>query len=400
MTEQEGFGASCSAIGESSATALLGLQVLAVPEALTDHMALSLLVDCGIEEPDVLLDVVQSSDLASYRNTEWRLVDAARADLLVQLRRHEELWTSVHRRVLDHARHVGLCSAELPYYLRSGVGMAYHTAALDVDAGLQQYSELGVDETDDNKGRVWLASRLAGEQSELGIIPVEADEVRFLRAMGFHHDGQIAEAARLLRPLAESRRLSLESAIATHLVGQFDAGVATPQHRGRAIRMVKRSLSLGLELGNDKHVAHVQHTLANLWIRYEPETRLHEAFRMLDSSLNSLSAQGDTFGVAKVLHTYGRALTRTRREDQVQRGQSMLMQSLELGRALGKRHHQAMVLKTLGSSMVAIDAQLGDHLLQESARIDWDSKSAKRSKQDRSSHSRKRAARGRRPRRP
>lgn len=322
-----------------------GLAALSAPDSLTDALALDLLVSINVEDAQKFLSMVHACDFVVHRLNEWRLTIPARNYLRSQLQGRNELHERLHLHLtaLTAPQSEWGNSEVLPHYLLEGPGRAYHTSELNPDEGLKLYAELGhVDEPRIN----WLGARLAAEQQERGVLPEDAAQLRFLRAMWLYRDGRTAEAIELLRPSAESKAETKEAAVATHLVGRFD--VIRGQGKGSAggIKMLRRSLRLARVLGLETHEAHVAHSLALAILTREPWQRA-AAFELLDRSLELCVKHDDLFGQAKVLHTWGQGLEQSPSVAERKRGQAFLRESLELGVELGEVKHQTEVLRSL-----------------------------------------------------
>lgn len=338
------------------------LASLAVAESLTDPVALRLLSVCGIENPENFLQVIHVCDFVVHLNTEWRLATPVRDHLMGQIGHYKGLSEQVHRELLaisaeasDHAVDAG----EVPLYLVEGPGKAYHTSALNPQIGLAEYSRLA----QIGSPRVgWWASRLAREQQHWGVLPDGAIEIIFLNGMVAYKEGRHGDAIGMLREVAKSEGISLEIAVAMHLVGRYDAQRNKQANWGAAIKMLRRSKRMGEELGDPIHVAQVEHTLAISLVLRDPKNRREESLKLLQSSLATLEHFGDTFGVAQVLHTLGQAHYRRGRGGDFRLAEQYLRRSLEIGEALGYRQHQARVLRSLSKVVKIRNAEEGDRL--------------------------------------
>jgi tetratricopeptide (TPR) repeat protein len=244
-------------------------------------------------------------------------------------------------------------SIEVPLYLFSPAGKAYHHTALSPESGIDLYQEAyGL-----STSQQWLAAKLATEQQKLRIIPKGAIEPAFLHGMVLYREGDRAEAEQVLRQVAYSPEERIEVAIAAHIVGR--SLWRTNAHE--AEKLLRRSLKIGEALGNQHHQAQVLHTLGqNLW-----RTNAREAEQLLRRSLKMLETLGDRYGQAQVLHTLGQKLWQTNAPE----AEQLLRRSLEIGEALRNQHHQAQVLYTLGKSLWPSDHVQGEALLLKSLEI-------------------------------
>lgn len=359
-------------LADATPDARRGLAGLAAAASLTDHLAHRLLGVCEVEDPTWLMEALRGCNSVVRRNTEWRLTDSARQYLQAELARQPALARQVHRMLAEVSESMptdvpGYATSRgdgLPAYLIDGSGLAYHTAELDAGAGLAAYSDLAhVDEP--RAG--WLGARLAHEQQERGLLPREALELAFLRGMVLYREGRVTEAVTELRPVAESRDTSLDVAVASHLVGRYDVERAKRGEYRIGLKMLRRSLQMGRALQDQRHVAHVAHTLALSLLLKEP-VRRSEALSLLKQSLTLTEELGDDFGTAKVLHTWGQALSRSPRGLERHEAERMLRRSLSIGQELGYRRHQAAVLLTL--SRVVRDLRERQALLDEARSLD------------------------------
>ena len=318
-----------------------GLTVLAAAESLTDALAIELITQARIDvNPQRLIRSLHLCDFVVERNSEWQFAVGARRYLSSMLLDSQDLASGTHRLLLDVASASTIeARDDVPRYLQDLTGIAYHKAFLAVDAALADYSTIAMRA---RSGQQWLASTLAREQQDVGILPQGALEVDFLQGMVRYREGRIRDAERLLRPIADSSQRRIEVAIAAHLVGRLDG--RRPGSRRRGEELLRRSVSINEELGNELHVAQVLHTLGQLIGR--DHSRLAEAEDVLRRSLAVREPIGDLFGTAQVLHTLGQLIGRDR--SRLSEAEELLRRSLTMGEALRNEAHIAQVLHTLG----------------------------------------------------
>ncbi|SEB48403.1 hypothetical protein SAMN04489844_0247 [Nocardioides exalbidus] len=337
-----------------------GLMALSVPEAVTDALAVSLLEACGLgQSARRFAGLIRSCAFVVDRNGEWRLSDDAKTYLQPLCFQAKELWFEVNSILFDLAKSAGARDESLPTYLRDPAGRAYHLAAIDPEAGTATYSDLAVAaEFDGDQSTTWLANRLARDQQQLGVLPNESTALDFLNAMSLYSDGARSAAIEGLRPVAAAKGASMPIAVACHLVGRWDGDRRSDVDYRIAVKMLRRSIRIGEQLGNALHVAQAQHSLALILLINDREQKHQEAHALLDKSLQTLLREHDSFGAAKVLHTYGQSLGRSSRASDWRQAQGMMLQSLRIGEALGKRRHETLVMRSLADLLDKTNSNL------------------------------------------
>lgn len=348
-----------------------GLLALSVAEAVTDFVAARILHICGFSDSVYeFISLVRSCDFVVQRNGEWRLSLDAKSYLQPLCYSEPPLWLPTNR-LLFAAANGAYGDDVLPAYLKDPAGRAYHLAALDPEAGVDSYAGLGVAaEYDVGESTTWLAARLANDQRALGVLPAQSIELDFLTAMSNYSEGLRQLAIEQLRPLAASKGVSMPIAVACHLVGRWDGNRNSPVPYRLAEKMLRRSIRIGEELKNYRHVAQAQHTLALILLMNARQQSEADAFALLDASMHTLIRERDEFGVAKVLHTYGQALSRgsTKYHDAT-KARAMLVRSLRIGRTLGKPRHEAAVLESLANIVEASQPQLANRARDVAGRM-------------------------------
>ena len=397
MTEALAFGlpSDVEMVRTFTESADKGLLALALPEAVTDDLAESLLRSTGLgDTANEYVSLIKSCDFVVVRNREWRLATETRQHLRRYcLQRGDGLWLDTHELLLRIASKPELQDGpSLPAYLRDPAGRAFHLSALDATAGLEEYAQLGVQAEFESPTRTtWLANRLAREQQALGVLPVDSQDLEFLSAMSLYARGFRDEAVQRLRVVSESRELSMPVAVACHLVARHEIrrGMGKRAFRS-ATALLRRSAQIGRKFGNYRHVAQVQHTEALALLMQDARENESQAFLLLRTSHDQLVEERDEFGVAKVLHTYGQALLGRGRPEDLLQARAVLIRSLEIGQALGKRRHQARVLATLGEVLDRTDSDVAPiaHSLSDAYGFDSPSTEPARDK-PKSSSSRK-----------
>jgi hypothetical protein len=350
-------------------SAMRSLAVLALPESLTDELALVLLNDAEVDDPVGDLALVRGGNLTVVRDDEWRLDARVRTELLKYATETMGDRPRLHAllaAVAGGAR-TEVLADRLPTSYRDGSALAYHVAEVDASAGLHAYENSALDL---RPGATWLSGMLAREQQERHILPDEAPELNFLFAITKYHDGKTAEAIQLLRPIAERRRVDRVTAFATHLVGQNDVLYGKGAAQGRGIRMLRRSLRIGEDLGDVTHISHASHTLALALLMRDRKQSGDEAEALLERAYELADHLGDDFGRAKILHTWGQSQMYSRDRAARRNAKAMLQQSLAIGQSLGIRRHQAAVLIHLAQLLQDEEPQLAREYREEAFSID------------------------------
>lgn len=326
------------------------LTVLSPAESLTDDLAKRLLRHIDfLDDSDDYIFLIHGCHLSVRRNgSEWALSGPLRRHYFQRLR-SKPLAVALCSDLLDlaeSAAHKPAASSfdSLPWYLKSGIGVAYHSTQLDPRAGLDEY----VSRADSGLERAtWLADKLSREQADIGLLDKSSPRLKYVHGMRLYRDGQIEASIPYLVPLAESREHSRASAIAKHLVGRYYTIESRREKYADGVHLLRRSLVLGVELGDIEHEAQVRHTLAWVYLKTDWVRRQDVIFDLLGRSLECLEITGDIFGRAQVLHTLGRAYSRKGVHQSVQAAVASLEESIDIGELEGQATHVASVLNTL-----------------------------------------------------
>lgn len=342
------------------------LRVLSAPESLTDDLAIHLLnvTNAGVS-PERFVDALHMCDFVVERNSEWNLTRDIRMGLNEDLQEDWELFTAIQETLISVAEgqeidsHIG----EVPRYLRSPAGLAYHWTYLDSERGLDGYLAASLMPI---TGLLWLADELGREQQAYGFLPESAIELRFLRAMRLYREGDRRNAIKLLRKLTTIDECRFEVAVANHLVGRSEG--RSPTHRKLAEGKLRRSLACGRELGARLHVAQVLHSLALLISANR--SRADEAESLLRESISIGRQQGNMHHVAQALHSLGRILGRKKatREE----AEALLRESVTIGEKENNAAHIAQASYSLGT-LIAKDPNRSEEavaLLERSLALD------------------------------
>jgi tetratricopeptide (TPR) repeat protein len=297
-------------------------------------------------------------DFVVERNSEWNFNSIARQYLQEQLMKRRDLMQATHARLLKLASSpdAQVRVGEIPLYLTTGPGKAYHSAFINLEAGLAEYSLIALTKL---SGQQWLATKLAREQQDFDIMPQDVLELDFLQGMVYYREGKISQAITLLRKVADTPSDRLEVAIAAHLVGRFDG---RHHQTRRAEALLDRSLKINEALENQFGEAQVLQTLGQLIGR--DRKRAAEAEGLLRRSLAIGESLDADWHVAQVLHTLGQLIGRDR--ERVAEADELLQRSLSTGQAHGNKLHQAQVLYTLGYLRSVSDRDEAVELLQRS----------------------------------
>jgi tetratricopeptide (TPR) repeat protein len=320
------------------------LRAFAIAEAMTDHVAAKIyeivpLEGVGFAE---FREAIGYSNIIESRNSEWNIVGVARSELSARASLAPEAEKAVHAALLLASREGDPAKAgwETPHYLFTDAGLAFHNAALGrTEEALRYYSQSAIGGYDGNQ---WLAANFATRQEAAGLIPSDAIETLFLRAMVWFRTGRRQAALPLLRRVANSERSQREVAVALHIVANADArlrrykeaeaaykrsiemlgelndlfGLAQTEHslanmyakQGRfaeAEAAYKRSIEIGREIHHVHHVAQTEHSLANM---YAKQGRFGEAETLFEDSLEILRELDDKNGIAQTLRSRGLAV--------------------------------------------------------------------------------------------
>ena len=328
---------------DSDEETLHAVVALSAAESLTDDVAKRLTITAGLapDQAGRLIRALHFCDFVTERNSEWHFATRVHSVLSVYLRDDKELYSATHTLLAELASEPDLSYAdeEIPEYLLTGVGAAYHQSALSSQEGLKLYVEASGNEL---SGTQWLLGRLAIEQQEQGIIPPTAIEPPYLRGMILYREGRIKEAEPLLRRVADSPQIREEVAVACHLVGRIDARTSSTWERAEAL--LRRSLAILEEIGDQHGQAQVLHTLGQ-FVSKSPK-RAAEAEELLRQSLAMREEIGDQYGKAQVLHTLGQFVSKSPKR--AAEAEELLRQSLAIDEKNNNSYGQAQVLFTLG----------------------------------------------------
>lgn len=223
------------------------LQGFAAAESLTDFVANRIYELDPIEgiSAEQFLEVLHLANIVVPRNSEWHFVTKCRMDLQLVNAADAEYLSAVHQLLLDQGDEDkrALAGSQIPAYLFSKTGRAYHTAALgNIKLSLTLYSEIAKSAPFNEQ---WLAGVLAEEQQVARVLPESAIEPAFLRGMSLYNEKMFGASEPYLRRVTSSKSCRREVAIALHLVGVIEA------HRKRldeALVLFNRSVALYEEL--------------------------------------------------------------------------------------------------------------------------------------------------------
>lgn len=253
------------------------LQAFAQAESLTDLVAEKIYRLVPLEGIPFaqFMRALRFSNVVQPRNSEWNIRPDARARLRTAACLNDGQRRAVHRLLLDEGKSdKGRPGLDIPHYLLTDAGIAYHQAALGETArALHHYAEAAM--SGRFSGAQWLAAELAAEQERENILPSGAIETLFLRAMVLFRTGRRKEALPLLHRIAASDEVRREVGIALHLVGDDQARRRDPG----AERSYKRSIAINEALHNWRTLSHVLHSAANLYAREHRYDEAEAAYR-------------------------------------------------------------------------------------------------------------------------
>jgi tetratricopeptide (TPR) repeat protein len=380
------------------------LQLLAAAESLTDEVARAVYGVAPIEglSADVFLNALHYTDFVAPRNSEWQIAPEVRRELQAASAANPEIVGEAHRTLIAFA-HGGdrtLAGSIIPAYLFTDAGQAYHLAAIgQQEKALSLYARAA---SGPLTGAQWLASRLAGEQEERGVIPPGTIEATFLRAMVLFREGRRQQAEPLFRQVAATDEPRHEVAIAMHILGNL----VWRRNAVEAEKLYRRSIKIGEEIGNQLHVAQTLHSLANLIgrdsrrrdeaeglyrrsIKIDQESgnslgvaqtlhslanliardsrRRDEAEGLYRRSIEILEKRGDPLGVAQTLHSLANLIGRDsgRRHE----AEELFRRSIKIGEEIGNQNHLAQTLRSLAFVVEHRSPQEAEQLLERSLEI-------------------------------
>jgi|GEM_PF-7064620 len=360
------------------------LQLLAIAESLTDNVARDIYVLEPIDglSPDAFVKALHYADFVAARNSEWHFLPEARRELQALRGSSPDVVNAAHRALLalgaesDHA----LAGSVIPAYLFTDAGRAYHSAAIgEREEALALYGKAAKGPL---TGAQWLASKLAIEQEDRGILPAGRIETMFLRAMVWVREGDRRKAEPLLRRIASSDEIRIEVAISCHVLAGIIsrterttaeqlfrksilqkerlhdlAGQAHSLHslanligrdrnrRSEAEELYRRSIEIGNEIENRYHVAQTLHSLANL-IGRDPN-RHGEAEELYRYSVKIREEIGDRHGIAQTMHSLANLIGRDRNRHGEAEG--LYRRSVKILEEIGDRYGIAQTMHSLAN---------------------------------------------------
>ncbi|HET9640543.1 MAG TPA: tetratricopeptide repeat protein [Allosphingosinicella sp.] len=309
---------------------------------MTDHVAARIyeivpLEGMGFAE---FRGAIGYSNIIEPRNSEWNVVSAVRTELSARSSLASETVKAVHAALLSAASEGDPKKAgwETPHYLFTDAGLAFHSAALGkTEEALRYYSKSAIGGYDGNQ---WLAANFAVRQEAAGLIPSDAIETLFLRAMVWFRTGRRQAALPLLRRVANSERSQHEVAISLHIVANDDARRRLYKEAEAAY---KRSIEIGRKTNHAYHVAQAEHSLANMYAKQE---RFNEAEAAYKRSIAMRGELNDLFGLAQTEHSLANMYAKQERFNEAE---AAYKRSIEIGRKIGHAHHVAQTEHSLAS---------------------------------------------------
>ena len=303
------------------------LSILAVAESLTDEVAIKLVALTGLSELNAkrFVNALHFADFVIERNSEWNFSATVRRFFDNNLDIQNDLVFEAHSLLFNISLEGKVeCAGEtIPRYLLSGVGRAYHKSPIQAKEGLKFYAETALTLT---SGSHWLLGKLAIAQQAKGILPPEAIEPPFIRGMTLYREGRRTEAEAYLKKVAASQETRLEVAIACHIVGRLAA--QKPGRFGQAEELLRKSISIGEEIGHRHHQAQALHTLGQLLGKNR--NRAEEAEELLRRSLNIGEKTRNKNHQAQVLFSLGKLVW----ERDPEEGRSLLKQSVQINKSI------------------------------------------------------------------
>lgn len=201
------------------------MRALAAAESLTDALAIKILSQRNIEVniAEQFLTLLRCTNIVNRRNSGWSIDDDIRRMLLIDAREKGIDLSDIHRLLIDISTlHEGLDTREIPHYLLTKAGQAYHMAEIGVtEKSLSLYAESA---NSHDPGEIWLAGKLASEQQTNGVLPRNAIEPIYLLALAHYRDGDIEAAYSQFLKVAASENRSEPVARSLQLIGMIEAG--------------------------------------------------------------------------------------------------------------------------------------------------------------------------------
>lgn len=344
-----------------------GIFILAAAPALTDDSARMALSE--FNESPALVEVLRRFALVTPSGDEWSLDEDLRAAALQRASDVPDRWHDIHSYYYGKA--LRGASESDPLYQVCGPGLAYHGLEVDPDIGLAAYRDVA---HIDLLQVSLMTQQLAREQVSRGRLSSSNVVVQFVEGMALYRLGATSRSIPLLRAVAASDEISREAAVAQHLVGLWDCMREGRSAQPEAARLLQASHKNAIRRDDRRHLAHVKHSMALCLLRTERGST-KRALVLLRESLALTQELGDDFGQAKVLHTLGQALGRE--PSTLPEAKRALKRSLQLGQELGFRWHQASVLRSMArlEQRGPVRAQLlsqADNLVPNSRRMPAD----------------------------
>ena len=293
------------------------------------------------------LSALHYTDFVVPRNSEWHIASDVRRELQGLSAANPEIVAKAHKALIDFANKAdrSLAGSVIPAYLFTDAGQAYHSAALGLRGdALTLYGKAACGPL---TGAQWLASRLAGEQEESGVIPRGTIETTFLRAMVLFREHRSREAEPLFRRIAETDESRQEVAISMHILGNLGWRRSTAE----AEELYRRSIGIGEEIDSQHHVAQALHSLANLIGR--DADRRNEAEELYRRSIGILETLGDRHGAAQTLHSLANLIGRD--ADRRNEAEELYRRSIGILETLGDRHGAAQTMHSM-ANLIGRDA--------------------------------------------
>jgi tetratricopeptide (TPR) repeat protein len=325
------------------------VNLLAIPESLTDEVALRLYALAPLENISgtQFIEAFKQTSFVQPRNSEWSLNIRVRDAFLSLNAAPLELVQRAHTIMLDYVETAEpeQAGSIIPNYIYTLAGKAYHQAGSGkTEEALGNY---GAAATLPHSGQQWLATRLGREQQRLGIFPPDQIEILFLQAITLYREGHRSQAKPFLEQIVAQGQSSLAMAMALNMLGNMVAaenpkraetllqqgiemsaevgnnqGVAIGQHNlgvligkdfkrlGEAEALLYSSIAAGEESGNIHHASMVRHSLAHLLNKPNLPERREEVETLLRTAIADLKDVKDEGGAGQATHTLAIAVSR------------------------------------------------------------------------------------------
>lgn len=322
-------------------TSLPSVGLLAAASSHTDDSATRALEEFG-QSPRAL-SILRRMGYLIYCGGEWEMEKGLRAAVMSEAiennRTHWNEWQHYYFRVAEDGGGV-----EQPFYMSSGIGLAYHGAEVNIDTGLNYYREVS---HINSLAISNCALNLATEQTRRGLLDTSNSTLIFLRGMTYYRMGRDAEGIRLLRQLVNSSEPSREVAVAQHLVGHWDCTNSKGGGTSAAQSLMRASHKNAAKRNDKQHLSQVKHSMGVCMLKTKSPKLYDSAIRLLEQSLVLADELGDEWGRAMILHSLGRGLLKRRHSRG--RARECLEESLRIGESLGYMGHVNLVRATLRS---------------------------------------------------